>query len=279
MERLKVDHLTIAGSELPQLERVFADLNLRVVYGGAHSNGITHMSIIGFEDGSYLELISTLERGQQSPLWGDYISNGAGLCAWAVDVDDVARESARLSGMGIVVNGPRYMNRRRPDGNLAEWDLAYIGDGEPGAKLPFIIKDRTDRQIRISPTVSADESELLGAEKIILGTSDMDSSIELFRRVYTLPAPSLIDDADFGGRLANFAGTPVVLASPLGERGWLAERLKRFGDLPCGFLIKSRDFEKAKERFGFDKESAFFEGNVCWFDEPILNETRMGFVS
>ena len=66
---LKIDHVTLAGSDLKALEQVFALAGLATDYGGPHSNGITHMSLLGFDDGSYIELISTLEPGQAAPWW------------------------------------------------------------------------------------------------------------------------------------------------------------------------------------------------------------------
>ena len=49
---LKIDHVTIAGSDLSKMRDAFASLGLVSEYGGAHSNGITHMALLGFEDGS-----------------------------------------------------------------------------------------------------------------------------------------------------------------------------------------------------------------------------------
>jgi len=85
---LRVDHVTIAGSHLASLEQAFTGVGLKPAYGGPHSNGITHMDLLSFADGSYIELISTLEPGQTSPLWHAHIAGDGGPCAWAVGVDD-----------------------------------------------------------------------------------------------------------------------------------------------------------------------------------------------
>ena len=53
---LKIDHVTIAGPELAPMERAFAGVGLVTDYGGPHSNGVTHMAWLGFNDGSYNEL-------------------------------------------------------------------------------------------------------------------------------------------------------------------------------------------------------------------------------
>jgi hypothetical protein len=91
---LRVDHVTIAGPHLTPLEHAFAGIGLKPTYGGLHSNGITHMAMLSLGDGSYIELISTLEAGQTSPLWRAHIAGDGGPCAWAVEADDVAAEAA-----------------------------------------------------------------------------------------------------------------------------------------------------------------------------------------
>ena len=46
------------------------------------------MALLSFADGSYVELISTLEPRQTSPLWHAHIAGDGGPCARAVGVDD-----------------------------------------------------------------------------------------------------------------------------------------------------------------------------------------------
>ena len=63
---LKIDHVTIAGPRLEAMQAAFAGLGFTTDYGGPHSNGITHMALLGFRDGSYIELISSLEPGRMA---------------------------------------------------------------------------------------------------------------------------------------------------------------------------------------------------------------------
>jgi hypothetical protein len=53
-------------------------------------------------------------------------------------------------------------------------------------------------------------------------------------------------------RLASFAGTPVVLATPLNKQSWLTERLQRFGEAPCAFVL--RRAKSAKQITWLDSE-------------------------
>ena len=47
------------------------------------------MSQLGFDDGSYIELVSTDRPFTRSPNWSEHIVSEGGLCSWAVLVDEV----------------------------------------------------------------------------------------------------------------------------------------------------------------------------------------------
>src|SRR5512134_3988715 len=127
MPALKIDHVTIAGRMLAPMEQAFAKLGLATEYGGPHSNGVTHMALLGFADGSYLELISSLEPGLKDTIfWGAFIAGNGGPCAWAVRVDDINAEATYVAALGVPVTGPAHYYRRRPDGKLVEWYLAFL---------------------------------------------------------------------------------------------------------------------------------------------------------
>src|SRR5262245_43043314 len=152
---LVIDHVTIAWSSLETVERAFADVGLATEYGGPHGNGITHMDVLGFDNGSYIELISTMQPGlNPDASWAEAIVGNAGPCAWAVRAQDVAGEIERVRTLGIPVAGPNPGSRSRPDGQLLEWEVADPGGWGTGALLPFLIKDRTPRELRVHPAAS-----------------------------------------------------------------------------------------------------------------------------
>jgi hypothetical protein len=276
---LRVDHVTIAGSHLASLEQAFTGVGLKPAYGGPHSNGITHMALLSFADGSYIELISTLEPGQTSPLWPAHIAGDGGPCAWAVGVDNVAAEAARLAALGVPVAGPTYLSRRRLDGVLVEWDLAFLGDQGPGATLPFIIADRTPREWRVPPSTRVAEGELRGVAMVVLGVEHLNRAVDLFQRVYGWPPPQTDEDAGLGAKLAHFPGTPVVLAAAPQKSGWLVERLARFGESPCAFLLAASDVDAAALRFSFAGSGSWFGRRIMWFDPAILQGVKLGLIA
>ena len=155
----KIDHVSIAWSNLTFLQDAFESVGLKTDYGGVHSSGATHMSLLAFNDGSYIELISVVKPGSPSPSWGRQIAENGGPCAWAVRVDDLASEVQRIKSLGIPTIGPDDYYRERPDGVLVEWESAFIGDAGPGATLPFLIKDKTPREYRVKPSPSVSSSD------------------------------------------------------------------------------------------------------------------------
>jgi hypothetical protein len=177
------------------------------------------------------------------------------------------------------VRGPLYLNRQRPDGVLVEWDLAFLGDREPGATLPFLIKDRTPREWRVPPATRLAEPGLRGVAMAVLGVEHLDRSVDLFQSVYGWPAPQLDEDAGLGARLAHFPDTPVTLAAALAESGWLAERLAQYGESPCAFLLGAADVDTVARRFPLAGSGAWFGRHVMWFAPARLKGIRLGLVA
>jgi predicted enzyme related to lactoylglutathione lyase len=281
---MKIDHVTIAGSDLGVMQEAFEELGMKTDYGGPHSNGVTHMALLGFDDGSYIELISTLKPGP-SPVWGKHITENGGPCAWAIQVEDIEAELARVKKLGISAVGPSDYSRARPDGVLVEWQLGFIGDKPPGATFPFLIKDKTPREYRVRPSVSVSRkngdtgsSRLTGLDKVILGVSDLEKEIKLFQTVYDWSEPETSSDSLDGATIAEFPNTPVVLATPL-DGGWLKNRLDKFGDSPCAFLIGTEDLQETKKKYDLKSEHKWLLRNkVSWIPPERLDISMLGFI-
>src|SRR5689334_3721929 len=54
---LKIDHATVAGTDVRKMQANLQALGIATVYGGAHSNHATEMALVSFPDGSYLEVM------------------------------------------------------------------------------------------------------------------------------------------------------------------------------------------------------------------------------
>lgn len=277
--KLEVDHVTLGASRLEALASAFAAVGLAADYGGLHSNGITHMSQLAFDDGSYVELVSVLRPGQPSPWWHEHIVHDGGPCAWAVRVADVEAEVRRLRSRGVTVTDATSMDRKRPDGRLVEWDLAFVGDHGAGAMHPFIINDRTPRELRVPDSESVAGTELTGVRGVVLGVPDLAKASETFERAYDLPPPERNTADDSQLEVAVFADEPLILVSPASSVGWLVERLERFGPTPCAFLVGSRDLEASRDRSRLGEVRDWGGMAVAWFDGDALLGRWLGVVA
>lgn len=276
---IKVDHASVCGSRLETMQENFASAGLATDYGGPHANGGTQMALLGFDDGSYLELIAPQKAGMAvGSSWARMIAGDAGPCAWAIAGSDLKAEVARLKSMAIETEGPNPGSRKRPDGKVIEWATARIGPGAPGAILPFMIEDKTPRQLRARPSASVQGSPLTGITMVVIGVKNLDSASALFQRAFSWTAPRIEQHKEFGATLAYFPGTPVVLAAPLDQKSWLAERLRNFGESPVAYMLGTGDLVGASRRFGLSPGSEWFERKVAWFEGKKLGGIRLGVI-
>lgn len=276
---LWLDHVTVAGDQLEELERSFAEAGLHPDYGGVHSNDITHMSQIGFDDGSYVELISTLEYGVRAPWWDEHIRRNAGPCAWALGIDDIRAAATDLAERGVPVIGPESYSREREDGTVVEFELAFLGGGEPGTELPFLITDRTPRRRRITASDSVASGPLTGVEEVILGVPDVDSTIDRFRHAFDVRQPEQESHPEFGAVITDVSELPVSLAMPVGET-WLADRVHRLDVCPCAYLLGTDDLDAAVDEYDLSREEPWFGRRTAWFDDnhAILPDGQLGVI-
>ncbi len=257
---LKIDHVTVAGTDLKEMQARLAAVGIPSEFGGPHSNGATQMAVTSFPDGSYLELIALQTNPDPKALaehyWSAQMRGNAGPAAWAVRSADVSAEAARLRTAGIAVSAPTSSGRTRPDGVRLDWETARVGPEPNGTFFPFLIRDITQRDARAFPSGRPTTTDYQGIKQVIIAVRDLKASVARFRQAYGFPAPIEYDDAALGARVAKFAGTPVILAAPLGPSSWLNARLDQFGESPCAFILASTkngwfDPQKLGWRLGF----------------------------
>src|SRR5712692_2903145 len=268
--QLKVDHVTVAGKDLQAMQKTLSAARVPTEYGGPHANGATEMALASFPDGSYLELIALQPKADPKSAgahgWSKFLEGNAGPCAWAVRPPDLAAEIERLRAAAIPVIGPTKNGRARPDGVHLEWETAQVGSGGNGTFFPFLIHDFTPRENRAYPSGKPTTVAIAGIVKVVIAVKNLDAAIAQYQQAYGLPAPQRQDDATFGAKLAWFAGTPVVLATPLPAGEWLTQRMERFGEAPCAFVLSRGQSAKYPVKPG----STWFGMPVSWFDAAVL---------
>ncbi|MBZ5575616.1 MAG: VOC family protein [Acidobacteriia bacterium] len=262
---LQVDHVTVAGRDLGAMRRAFEAAGLVDEYGGPHANHATEMALASFPDGSYLELIAIQPQADPAAVaanqWHGCLEGDGGPCGWAVRPADLTAEASRLRAAGVSVTAVMKSGRRRPDGVQLEWETAQVGRGN-GNFFPFLIHDFTPRERRAYPSGKPTTTAFSGIVRVVLAVKDLDAAIAQYQQAYGLAAPQRQDDAGFGAKLAWFAGTPVILAAPAGPQSWLAERLRRFGETPCAFVLGGAPAGQAG--------SKWFGKPVSWLAPDVL---------
>jgi hypothetical protein len=276
--KLTIDHVTVCGSDLARMRGGFAAVGLRTSYGGRHANAVTHMDLLPFPDGSYIELIAPIASpsgatGMMSG-WAKRMEQNAGAGAWAVRAESIPEKAARLRGAGIAVRGPEVGSRLRPDGRKLEWETALLGSGAAGSVLPFLIEDKTPREWRLP--AASESNGIEGVAGVVIAVRDLHATAALFGRAFGCGEPLVEEDAVFGATLAKFAESPVILAAPRARDSWLADRIERFGECPAAFLLKG--CSGAAEILVSDRCSRWFGKTIAWLDAERLQGTRIGMV-
>jgi len=275
---LSIDHVTICGSNLERMRADFAAVGLRTMYGGRHANGITHMDLLTFPDGSYIELIapytSLAGAGGMMSGWAKLMEGDAGCGAWAARSRDIQAETSRLRSAGVEARGPEAGGRQRADGTKLEWETAIVGPGSAGSVLPFLIEDKTPRDLRVPSPDGMSFIDGVGA--VLIGVRDLESATTLFRRAFDLPNATIEEHPDFGATLVRFVNRPVMLASPTNTNSWLADRLQKFGECPAAFLLKTSS--ATTDLLISAKSMHWFRTEVAFFDPQRLHGARIGLI-
>jgi catechol 2,3-dioxygenase-like lactoylglutathione lyase family enzyme len=277
---LTLDHVSVAGRDLKQMQARLAALGIPSEFGGPHSNHATQMALTSFPDGSYLELIALQDKPDAKAVaahyWSRQIRGNAGPAAWAVRAADTEAEVKRLRAAGIEVTLQRS-GRERPDGTRLEWEAAPVGPGPNGVFFPFLIHDFTPREARAFPKGHPATRDFSGIKRVVIAVRDLKASIARYRQAYALPEPLTQEDASFGARLASFRGTPAVLAEPLDPQSWVARRILQFGDGPCAFVLgKPEDGAPRRAAYQTAAKSRWFGVAISWFDSQRLG-WHLGF--
>lgn len=272
---LELDHVSVCGSNLDALRSAFTEVGLTPDFGGPHGNGVTQMAAIGFDDGTYIELIAPVKAGEASGSpWGKFMGEDAITCAWAVGTNVLLQEVDRLKKAGIPVTEPVKGSRKRPDGMSIEWSTADAGAGTPGSVLPFIIEDQTPRAWRVQTSPSVQGAPVSGVENVVIGVSNLDAAVAMFRKAYGWADPIIETQKDWG-KMAYFPGEPVILVS---GAGWISERIGKFGESPVAFLLAARDFPAAVKKYRLSGTKTWFGQKVAWFDAGKLKGVRLGVI-
>jgi hypothetical protein len=165
-----LDHVVLVVLDLDAAVADHRTRGFTVTPGGEHAGGLTHNALVGFQDGSYLELIAfhdlAAARGKHS--WTPVAERGGGWADFALGSSDVRADAAGLGD--LVARPPEDGGRTRPDGVTLKWRAARLV-----TPLPFLIEDVTARDLRVpSGDAARHANGITRVASIVLGATDPD---------------------------------------------------------------------------------------------------------
>src|SRR5207237_4721491 len=137
-----LDHVVLVVLDLDAAAAEHRSRGFTVTAGGEHAGGLTHNALVGFQDGSYLELIAfhdlAAARGKHS--WAPVAERGGGWADFALLSGELLSDVKAVGD--LVARPPEDGGRTRPDGVKVAWRLARLEK-----PLPFLIEDLTAREL------------------------------------------------------------------------------------------------------------------------------------
>lgn len=269
---LTIDHAIFAWPDHDEVREACAAVGLDPTFGGVHDGGETQMSLVGFPDGSYLELMAPTDPGTEPDRWTGIVDHWRGPEHWCVEADvrDLLR---RTIAAGAPVDGPHAGSRERPDGTLVEWVTGVYGPRDSRSVLPFAIADRTPHAYRVPAESVADE--LNGVAEVVLGVAAVGDHLPWFRRLHDFPTPVEVA-TPLPATVETVPGQPVSFAVP-DAGSWVADRVEATGEQPVAFLLGADDVDAAAATFALTDARQWGDRRVAWFDADPLRE-RVGVV-
>lgn len=174
LAELTLDHVVILVGELEQAIADYSALGFTVQRGGMHADGATHNALVGFADGSYLELIAFL-RPKPEHRWGGWAARGhRGFIDYALLPPSVGEVVDRARAAGLAYQGPIDGGRTRLDGEVLRWQTGT----PPSADLPFLCGDVTARALRVREgEVRSHANGVTGIASITVLVADLPTSM------------------------------------------------------------------------------------------------------
>ncbi len=168
---LGIDHIVIAGPDLGGLKATFTALGFNVVGGGRHPIG-SYNTLVGLQDGAYIELLSFYEESPNHYWWDAVHSKGGGLIDFCMRTDDIRADYAIFEAQGVEMSPLVGLSRVRFDGYRLAWLNNEIYGAYQGL-IPFVIEDETPREERV-PKENVHDNGVVGIDMITLAARDLD---------------------------------------------------------------------------------------------------------
>jgi hypothetical protein len=182
-----IDHVVLVVLDLDEAMRDHHERGFTVTLGGEHAGGFTHNALIGFADGSYLELVAFYDvaAAREKHSWQPIAERGGGWADFALRSDDINADADALKD--LLKRPVEPGGRTRPDGVAVAWVLARLR-----APLPFLIEDVTLRAVRVpSGDAARHANGMRGIASIAIGARGVEIATRDYARLRQRGAPPI----------------------------------------------------------------------------------------
>lgn len=182
-----LDHVVFVTLDLARTVAEWRERGFTVHMGGAHAGGLSENALVGFSDGSYVELFAftDLERARGRHRWAPVAERSGGWADFALGSNDLMQDTAALGD--LLARPVEDGGRTRPDGLRIAWRTAHLA--EP---LPFLIEDVTARELRVpGGDASAHRNGTRGVGRVTVTARDPALLRERYARLRERGAPEI----------------------------------------------------------------------------------------
>jgi catechol 2,3-dioxygenase-like lactoylglutathione lyase family enzyme len=247
----RIDHVMICVPDLAAGIDAYTRIGFHVYPGGGHVGRVSE-NAIAFNQDDYLELLSLRDRnaatapGSPDALLAEYLAQGGGFRAVAVQSDDLAADVAAMRRRGVDVSDVSDGARRTPAGQELRWRAASLGAANP---LPvFFVQHLTPLDERRRQVARAGDhpNGVLRVDRVYSVVPDVAATAETYSRVLGLPVPEIRRGNVIKADMAVFdlGPTGLTVAQPA-EPGPAAEALARRGPGPFQVLYRTSSMDAA----------------------------------
>jgi catechol 2,3-dioxygenase-like lactoylglutathione lyase family enzyme len=230
-----IDHVVIAVADLATARKRYAALGFTVVPGGRHPVA-THNALIGFGDGSYVELIAFYEDSPGHKWWTP-LQKGGGLVDFCMQTDDLRGDTEAFRKAGVEIDDPAPLSRVRPDGYRLAWVLSIPRGGHRGV-APFLIQDETPRAERV-PRETTHANGVTGIGTVTVAVRDVAPVARWYAEVLRRPGRDVKrPELDGAGVRFTVGSHTLDFVAPRGSAGPLAEWLAARGASPYAATLR-----------------------------------------
>jgi catechol 2,3-dioxygenase-like lactoylglutathione lyase family enzyme len=138
-----LDHILLGCSDLQRgIDFVEQHTGVRATFGGVHPGRGTQNALLSLGERRYLEIIVP-DPGQpdaKNPLALHLKKlSEPQIVGWAAHPGDLSAFAKKLADAGVAFEGPTPGSRKRPDGQVLQWQTLTLKDN-PSWMLPFFIE-------------------------------------------------------------------------------------------------------------------------------------------